>query len=99
LYGFDAADYKPPEIGVWPENIAIVDAFVAMRTQWRISHYGATGLDYGVLPVVLEMVGVPKGEWADVFEGIRVMESIELEHLRRRDKAVELAEQAEGSNG
>lgn len=64
--------------------MATVNAYVAMRTQWRFSHYGATGLDYGVLPVVLRLVGVPRDEWPDVFEGIQVMETIEVVSLRHR---------------
>lgn len=86
------ADYTPPDVEVWPENMATVEAFVAMRTQWRFSHFGATGLDYGVLPVVLELVGVQKDEWSDVFEGVRVMETIEIVSMRRRQAAEEAPE-------
>lgn len=36
---------------------------------------GPTGLDYGVLPAVLRMQAVPRAEWPDTFECLRVMEA------------------------
>jgi hypothetical protein len=50
----------------------------AMGTQWRVGMGGATGLDYGVLPHVLRLVGVPKREWPRVFDDLRVMEAAVL---------------------
>jgi Phage related hypothetical protein (DUF1799). len=50
-------------------------------TQWRVGAAGATGLDYGVLPVVLRINRVPRDEWPDLFEGIRTMESAALEQM------------------
>lgn len=35
---------------------------------------GAIGLDYGVLPFVMKMTGVPRRDWPEVFDDIRVME-------------------------
>jgi hypothetical protein len=90
LYGLSEEDYRPAEVAVWPDNMTTVEVYVAMRTQWRFSHYGATGLDYGVLPTVLRLVGVPKGEWIDVFEGIRAMEAVEIITLRNRSQQAEL---------
>lgn len=47
----------------------------AMGTQWRTGACGATGLDYGVLPGVMRLVGVPAKDRQTVFQDIRVMES------------------------
>lgn len=55
-----------------------------MDTQWRVGMNGATGLDYGVLPVVLRMVAVPRAMWAEVFDGVRVMETAALETMKKR---------------
>jgi hypothetical protein len=49
--------------------------FIAMATQWRTGAIGATGLDYGALPAVFRLVGVPRAKWPDTFECLRVMES------------------------
>lgn len=47
---------RPPEL--WPCNATAMRVFIAMQTQWRVGMAGATGLDYAVLPTVLEMLGV-----------------------------------------
>lgn len=53
-------------------------AFIAMGTQWRSSGLAPTGLDYNALPVVLRIQGVPRAEWRDVFEQIRILEDTAL---------------------
>lgn len=57
-----------------------------MSTQWRIGNAGAIGLDYSVLPVVMRMTGVMQAERADVFDGIRTMEDVALETMRKNKK-------------
>lgn len=59
---------------IWPDNIAAANVFIAMQTQWRAAMGGATGLDYNVLPSVFRLLSVPKAEWRDTFECVRVME-------------------------
>lgn len=66
-------------VEVWPDNIVTVNAFIAMSTQWRVGMSGATGLDYAALPTVLRLHGIRRAEQADVFEGIRIMESAALD--------------------
>jgi len=46
-----------------------------MSTQWRVGVYGATGLDYGVLPGVMRMTGILVQEDADIFRDVRFMEA------------------------
>lgn len=55
-----------------------------MSTQWRVGMAGATGLDYGALPEVLRMSGVPRSKWPEIFESIRVMEDAALEAMRKK---------------
>ncbi len=48
--------------GVWPQNVAAVQAFLAVQTQWRILA-GATGLawlglDYGAVTAGLAAAGI-----------------------------------------
>lgn len=69
---------------MWPDNALAVNAFIAMSTQWRVGMAGATGLDYGALPVVMSLAGVPAAERAGVFESIRVLEDAALETMRKK---------------
>jgi len=56
--------------------------FERLTTQWRVGFAGATGLDYGVLPSVFRLLGMPHEEWSHLFEEIRVMERGALHHMR-----------------
>lgn len=61
---------------VWPEHETAVGVFASVLTQWRIAPMGGViGLDYGVLPPVLELLAVPREQWTEVFEAVRVMEN------------------------
>ena len=69
---------------IWPDNLAAVNVFIAMTTQWRSNMGGPTGLDYGALPVVMRLAGVPLAERAGVFESIRILEDAALEAMRTK---------------
>lgn len=73
-------------MGVWPENMPAVSAFSGLLTQWRIGMAGATGLDYSAIPFVLEMGGVARIDWPQVFDDIRVMEVEALNCMREQRK-------------
>lgn len=61
---------------IFPENWTTVATFFALSTQWRSGPMGGvTGLDYAAIPAVLRLRGVARGEWTEVFEGLRTMES------------------------
>jgi hypothetical protein len=64
---------------VWPENLNTVNTFIAMATQWRVAMGGYTGLDYAALESVMRLIKIPEDEQREVFEGIRIMESVALE--------------------
>ena len=77
-FGLTAADYASDEdaapVGVWPDNLPAVNLFIATLTQWRVGPTGCpTGLDYGVLPEVLRMLGRPPAD-AHLFNDIRTLE-------------------------
>jgi hypothetical protein len=55
--------------------------FVRCGTQWRIGPAGASGLDYAALPFVMRACGIPRSEWSDVFEDLRVLEVAALNQL------------------
>jgi hypothetical protein len=75
-----------PPVEIWPDNVAAVNVFISMSTQWRASFGGYIGLDYAALPAVLELVGVPRGERAAVFSDLRIMEDSALEVIREKSE-------------
>jgi hypothetical protein len=74
LFGFSPEDYDET-FEVWPDNWKSFLVMDSMWTQWRTGACGATGLDYGVLPNVMKLVGVSAKDRPGVFQDIRVMES------------------------
>lgn len=71
-------------VEVWPENLPAVNTFIAMSTQWRVGAMGATGLDYCALPAVLRLIGVPRADWPDAMDGLRIMEAEALKIMGER---------------
>ena len=50
--------------------------FSRLTTQINVGPMGGVlGLRYEAIPVVLRLLAVPREEWPDLFERIRVMES------------------------
>ena len=81
-WGLTLEEASGPPVEIWPDNVMAVNVFVAMSTQWRTSVSGATGLDYGVLPHVMRLVGVGVKDRTAVFDAIRLMEDAALEMMR-----------------
>jgi len=84
LAAFGLQRDAPPDdehIDVWPEHWQAVETFGALMTQWSMGMHGPTGLRYESVPVVMRIRGVPRAEWAEVFEGIRVMEAEALRYF------------------
>ena len=87
LSAFGLQRDAPPEdehVYVWPEHWQAVETFSALMTQWSMGMHGPTGLRYESVPVVLRIRGVPRAEWAEVFEGIRVMEAEALRYFAEK---------------
>lgn len=61
---------------VHKSNEAVVRAFLAVRTQWRVGAVGATGLDYGSIERAWSALG---HDFDAVFKGVQVMETAILE--------------------
>ena len=73
MFGLKPEDLET-EIELWAVNIESFTVFNSMSTQWRNGMDGPTGLDYSVLPVVMDLVGVDAGDRNKVFADVRLME-------------------------
>lgn len=73
-FGLTLDDFDAAAVEVCPDNLSACNVFIAMATQWRTGAMGATGLDYSALPAVMRLVGIPRAQWPDTFECLRVME-------------------------
>lgn len=57
--------------------------FEAMGTQWRVGPGGPVGLDYGVFPAVLRLEQIPRADWPEAFDMLRIMEAAALIEMRK----------------
>ncbi|MTC32777.1 hypothetical protein GKR70_18695 [Providencia alcalifaciens] len=81
---FERAFGFPPDIDdveVVPDVWESYLVFSAMSTQWRVGMNGATGLDYSVIPNVLELLNIKNK--ATIFDDLRVMELKALELINK----------------
>lgn len=83
MFGMTVEEASGPAVEIWPDCILAVRVFIACSTQWRSSGFGASGLDYSVLPNVFRMMDIPRKDWAELFEDIRVMEDAALTQMRK----------------
>lgn len=74
--GWTPEDYPDNGAECWERNRHALTAFMVMGTQWRIGPSGQpSGLDYSALPAVLRLSEIPRSQWPDTFDALRVMES------------------------
>lgn len=78
-----AAHDEATTVEVWPDVMDAALVFEAMSTQWRVGTGGPCGLDYGVLPSVLRLHGLPRARWRDLFDDVRVMEAEALRTMHK----------------
>lgn len=69
------------DVELWAVNAEAFSVFNSMSTQWRSGMGGATGLDYGVLPVVMDLEGVEADDRQQVFRDVRTMEQEALKAM------------------
>jgi hypothetical protein len=74
------------DFALWPENEAPLAVLRAMQTQWRTGGMsgGIVGLDYNVLPWVMQQLGIRKKEVPEVFDGLRIAERTAIDYLNER---------------
>lgn len=84
MFGLTVEEASGPPVEIFPDNLATVNVFIAMSTQWRYGFGGPTGLDYSGLAFVMDMVGVIPIDRPEVFDGVRTMEDAALEHMSKK---------------
>lgn len=62
------------------------ELFERMSTQWRIGAAGPSGLDYGTIPTILQLSGVPQSDWPPLFDDLRIMEDSALTVIHESKK-------------
>lgn len=86
-WGLTVEEMSGPPVELWPNNLTAVHIFTLTRTQWRYAGMGgAVGLIYSELPFVLEMEGIDRKDWPDLFRDLRVMERAALEVMRAQNQ-------------
>jgi hypothetical protein len=75
-----------PAVEIWPDNLLSVNSFIALSTQWRCGYSGPTGLDYAAIPGVLQMLGIARKDWPEVFQDLRTMEDAALLKMHENQK-------------
>lgn len=72
---------------LWPENVKVVEVFLALGSQWRMlaGAHGAMylGLDYAVVQPVLELLQLKRKHWPQLFAELRMMERAALAVLNQ----------------
>lgn len=81
MFGLSREDYEETA-WVWPENVAVVNVFVSLGTQWRVGPAGPYGLDYSVLYQKLDRLKLTPAECEQMEEDIRTLEDAALEQMR-----------------
>lgn len=74
-------DEEPDSFGILPENIAALNWFLLMQTQWRVGMNGLTGMDYGVFLKWAKEEGVKRLDRVWLLGDLRMMEREYLNSL------------------
>ena len=74
-FGLKPEDIPDEIIEVFPDNWKPFVVFDFMSTQWRSGGFGATGLDYNVIPLALEALEIERSELGVILQDLRVLEA------------------------
>ena len=80
-----AAIQAAKECEIWPENMAAIDLFNTLSTQWIVGPGGVTGLNYIPLFSRMDRMKLSEQEYEWMFGDIRVIESEALKALNTKD--------------
>lgn len=67
---------------MWPQHAEAVGVFSTLLTQWRMTPSGKLlGLDYAAIPPVLQLLGVGRKKWGELFAQLRIMEAAAVKEI------------------
>lgn len=69
---------------MWPDNLAAVNIFIAISTQWRTGFSGATGLDYTVMYARMNRLHLTEPDWLDLEADMRLLEDAALTIMKEK---------------
>jgi hypothetical protein len=81
-----ASHFAIEKTKVWPIHFDVLQVFNSLVTQWRVGAQGRTGIDYSVLPVVMDLHEINSTERKQMFADLKVMETAALEQLHKPTK-------------
>lgn len=82
-YGLSTVAVDTAAPALWPCCVPAVQLLVALGTQWRMAAMGGpVGLDYGAVRPTLQLLGVPRAQWPDLFKDLQVMEAAAVRAMR-----------------
>lgn len=86
--GLTEEDFDGGAVEIWPENLRAYEVFDALAGQWRFRPNGMglgvpIALERTAIPPTLELLAVPRADWLQLFEDLRVMESAALQAMRQ----------------
>ena len=64
---------------LWPENETAFRLWCSLQTQWRVGPAGLIGLDYAVIPAVMELQGIQPEQRSTLFADMRQCEAVALD--------------------
>jgi hypothetical protein len=81
-----ATYFEQEKTKVWPIHQPVLQVFSSLATQWRIAASGPSGIDYSVLPVVMDLHNIHQQDRTQLFADLQVMESAALEQMRENNQ-------------
>lgn len=77
-------DVAGDPVEIWPEHLGAFELFVALRSQWRVSMAGATGLDYGVMFQKMDRMGLSPEQYDELEDQMRALEHAALDEMSKK---------------
>lgn len=71
-------------VSVWPCNVRALRIFLALRTQWRVSMSGPTGLIYAEAWRMMRAFRIRRAKRLSVMGDLQVLESAAIEAWGKR---------------
>ncbi len=84
MFALTLADYVDEYTAwVWRDNLEAVNLFVTLGTQWLVGPGGPYGLNYAMLYLKMDRMGIERQRQAELEEDIRILEDAALAEMRK----------------